>query len=258
MVPGAVSKAPLRAPIFALFVVAASGLAAMAVSCGPSAGPPRIGNLHPVKPGAPTDACTFDDSTVLGGGSVDLSGSGRFTVELDVVSGSTSPAASNPPGSATDGASQNGFYAEEVDFTYQPSDPALVIPAYRGLDYFYLAPGGINHVFLNLVSAAALDSLRTAVTGADSAIVSIQIRIKGRYSNGTPVESNQVSFPMLFFTSGTDLSTLCPPLPNPDGGPNIFDRVAPVGPCGDIGGQNGAPLTCCSDPRGFVQTACGS
>ncbi len=252
----------MKRTILVVSIIGAGGLTLLA-SCGGSNTPLRIEKAHPVLAARSGSSCTWDRTQDQGGGQLDLSGSTRYLVEFDVRSELSASSTSGVAGGKAEGTSPNGFYAEELDLTYSTTVPNLKLAPKRVGTYFYLPPGEVENVVQNLVTQEALDALSVAVTGAETANVSISLQVRGKLSNGTQIVSNQITFPVKFFTTGRDVETMCPAIPTPlgDGGIEMVpDRVARTGPCGNFGGQDGAPLACCSnkDKLPEVTVVCGT
>ncbi|MBJ6759352.1 hypothetical protein JGU66_01170 [Myxococcaceae bacterium JPH2] len=90
-----------------------------------------------------------------------------------------------------------------------------------------------NIVALNLITVAAYNKLKAAVSGAQYAQVLVTLKMKGKTAGGANAESNEVTFP---------LSINNAPVPIPACGTGVLFK--PAGPCGTFGGQDGIYPEC--------------
>ncbi|MBU8895970.1 hypothetical protein DRW03_05085 [Corallococcus sp. H22C18031201] len=90
-----------------------------------------------------------------------------------------------------------------------------------------------NIVVLDLVTVAAYNKLKAAVTAGQYAQVLVTFKFKGKTAGGAKAESNEVTFP---------LSVSNTPIKIPTCASGVIFKA--VGPCGTFGGQDGVYPEC--------------
>jgi hypothetical protein len=140
-------------------------------------------------------------------------------------------------------ASRNNFITRQVVLTYT-STPALPFEEERYGKHYVVPPGSDgSNVSVELLGPKAKELLRNNLAGgsSDSYEVTTSFWIEGDTAAGLKVKTNTVNFPIRAYRS----SVTCP-----------AGDFVPSGPCGSPGGQDGAPLACCSDPAWATSDFC--
>jgi len=203
---------------------------------------------------APGDKCDYsDDSKYVSSGSVDFRpykigpGSGEFqtTNFYQVFSWSSNlqkiPLTVN--GQVVDPGSGNDFITDIAVYSYRLSDGSATIPD-QIENLHAIAPAGAdptkNSVPANLIqpgAAAILDPILTPVTKT----LLVTFHYEGQTTAGASLHTNDVSFPLFVYKSGTTVLDCFQGVPNPDGGSPITTTLQ-TGTCG-IPGKN-ADIAC--------------
>jgi hypothetical protein len=203
--------------------------------------PIRVKGAHPFKTAASGGGCEFDDTIFISGGSLDVSARTSYSVWFDVKN-ETQEIETSTNGEVIAGSSRNDFYVSRTNFRYTASN-GLAFQAEPENRFSVIEPGGNGlKMGMDLIGLKASTQLPTSISaGAEPFELLVSFDLTGRFAHGgAEVTSNRVTFPITIFSSGF---TGCPPLA--DGG---VDRIAPTGPCGSGGGQDG-PIGCCANPN---------
>ncbi len=211
--------------------------------------PVRIGAAHPFKLGPPT-VCEFDSTINQFGGSLDLARGPTYSNWFDVRN-ELQDIETVVDGEPLDAPSRNDVYIKKINFSYAASN-GFPFDSETVVVHSVIPPKGLLKYGIDLIGPKAGRTLSasfpsTRIT-ADGGVVGSVVEpfelqatfnMSGNLGSGGEFTSNKVTFPITIYSSGFS------GCPQPDdGGVNI---VAPSGPCGSIGGQDG-PIGCCSNP----------
>ncbi len=124
---------------------------------------------------------------------------------------------------------RNNFIMQEIEYTFE-STPARAIPAERIPAYGIVPVGGEASINILLTPPRALQAMKDLVdsTGTPATLLT-KFRLKGKLASGTETESNEATFPITVFNSGTVCTA-----------PAVVERT---GPCGGPSGVD-RPITC--------------
>ncbi len=122
---------------------------------------------------------------------------------------------------------RNNFILEEIEYNFE-SQPATTIPPERVPAYTVIPVGSQDsRINILLTPPNALQAMKALVdaTGKPATLIT-RFRLKGKLASGTATESDEVSFPITIFNSGT---TCTAP-----------ETLSFTGPCGGATGVNGS------------------
>jgi hypothetical protein len=202
------------------------------VGCTYEDTPIRLLNARPVS-GEPS-ACSPGDIAQYTG-SLDASGQGSYLIAFNTESNIQSLSTSTG-GVSIAGPDRNDFLAKEMLLTYT-SNPALPFEQEIVPVWFVIragASGDGSWIIVDLLGPKAAETLAGGV-GAEPVQLTVSFQLAGELYSGQKVRSSTASFPITVTNSGF-------------AGCAAGDRIAPTGPCGSGGGQDGARIGCCSDP----------
>jgi hypothetical protein len=196
-----------------------------------------IGNFH-----AFDQDCGVLNDVSVGGGSLDLSAVGGYVIAMDLSSQTAAVPEPVPPQTEVVNGTANEITIDTIEFDYSSAGATLA----SGTDrlHFVVRPGSVdNWLGLELFGGQAGNAaLAGAVAGSS---IEVGIRAVGSTRSGIPVRTNRVVFPVFVYSSGFAGCTA----------PAV---QALTGPCGRVGGQDGARVGCCApDPTsGVVDPNC--
>lgn len=215
--------------------------------CVPGNGPIRVNGVFAYE----TEACGLEGDIFIARGSTDLSGSGRWGGVISLTNEEPAREVFDSRGRPLSSVGANNFVSEYLQLKYT-SQPALrfadenvpfvgVLPA-EADDVRWgvgLGPGG------GLIGPKALQTLRDSGREDDTTLL-VTFSFVGHYERGGTGQSNPFTFPIII-TNRT-----------PTAAPCVSPRfLAPTGPCGGEGGQDGTSVICCTaatDPGCSVAT----
>lgn len=180
----------------------------------------------------PVDECSPEGDIQQLGGSLDVAplGAGAYNIAFNFRSTLAEPTEDTVGGNPVTNPGANDFILQEVRLRYS-SEPSLNIPEERLALYGVFPAGASEDSFIgvNLIGPAALAALRGQALPANGLTLLVTLQLAGKLGTGREIESNEASFPITVFNSGT---TSCP----------AGEVPLPSGPCNAPGGQDGAPI----------------
>lgn len=220
-----------------LFLVAAMAMGA--AGCASDLRPIQVGNALPLD-----GECKSDGDVYQYAGSLDVSWMGKsgvlasdlhFYLNFNVAStleGTEVDVGDSPVGDP----SRNSFIVEQIELSYT-STPAGTYTA-ESVPAFFVVPAGSQEskMVIDLVTPKALETAAALIGSPDQAVtLNVRFRLKGKMATGATAESNEVSFPITITKRYPDFQGCDPAL-----------GLIPLrtGPCGGLGGQDGAPIGC--------------
>jgi hypothetical protein len=204
---------------------------------------------------APGDKCDYSDDTLyVSGGSVDFrpyktgpfGGIAQTTNFFQIFSWENNlqkiPLTVN--GQVVDTGSGNDFIADTAVYSYRLSDSSATIPD-QIENLHAVAPAGADTTKsdapANLIQPGAAAILDPVLTPAAKTLL-VTFHYEGKTSAGASLHTNDVSFPVYVYKTGTTtLDCFSSGFPNPDGGTPI-PATLQTGTCG-IPGKN-ADIAC--------------
>lgn len=187
----------------------------------------------------PDATCAINASGLASpGGSLDLATSDRYLAAFQVRNSLSAQEVVVGNAPVTGGGDESSIYVNNVELTYdtQGTGPTLRSDVYP---YYFNLPANAaqsSSVVLDLLGANARADLAAYYGGGGTAPVEVVVRLKliGKTVNGKSTESNEATYPVIFYSSGFT----CP----------VGTWLEATGPCGLTGGQNGFPPEC-SEPE---------
>jgi hypothetical protein len=195
-----------RLPFVVLLVVSA---------CGP--GVPAV----VTRTDALSTDCSMSGTVGQANGLLDIAGAGTFVISLHVES----LAAADP--------SHSHDFVEQgvaVKYTETALGGAKIDLQQETIGMFgVLAGGGTQDIAAQLIGPLAQQQLTSAVGVGEQITLTAHVQLKGHLEgSGSTIQTDPIDFPITVTNSGT----LCPA------------GVAPTGPCGSGGGQDGSAIRC--------------
>lgn len=204
----------------------ASALAASA--CVPGNGPIRVTGTFPYD-----DKCEAGDVAVARG-RLDLGGAGSYFVVAKIDNEALEVTTKDFRGNVISQPGANNFIAESVQLSYSAS------PAISGFVTESVAYSGVikpasegNAWGLNLIGPKALEKLQGGWT--QDTMLSVTFSFRGHLESGNAAQSNPYTFPILVTNQNPAMTPCVAP-----------SFLAPTGPCGTGGGQDGTTIKCCA------------
>jgi hypothetical protein len=154
-------------------------------------------------------------------GLLDIAGAGTFVINLHVES----LAGADPSHS-------HDFVEQDVAVKYTLTAPGGAKTEFQpeSIGMFgVLAGGGTQDLAAQLIGPLAQQQLSNSVGPGDQFTLTAHVQLKGHLEgSGSTIQTDPIDFPITVTNSGT----LCPA------------GVAPTGPCGTGGGQDGSAIEC--------------
>ena len=225
------------------------GLLLAGVGCAPpnSDSPIRLLGARPLHSGTAAAAgaatCEADAKLEQLEGRLDISASQQYLIAFGQQS-DLQKLSTTVQGEVLAGPNRNDFIADQMIFQYS-SVPARPFEAETKPIYAVIAAGSNGSdgwISLDLLAPKAAALLASSLSRGDSLQLNATFQLSGALVSGQKLKSNTITFPIAVFNSGF---TGCP----------AGDIPAPTGPCGGIGGQDGSPVGCCSNPT--FASSCG-
>lgn len=196
--------------------------------------PPEVQLFQAIRP---DEECVIDvDGEGILHGSLDLNYAASYLLGFTVnsnLNGTEVVIGTQPVGGTnTDPAA---VYLDRVEVSYSTT-PSLAIPSEKLPIYVALRGGSEgNTVVLDLMTRRAYELLGERTQTEDVEVL-VTLKLTGKTAVGDSASSNEVTFPFTAFRSTTPIRTC--------GADEDFE---PAGPCGTLGGQDGALPACIPD-----------
>jgi hypothetical protein len=234
-------KGIMKTPMFALPLVA---FALMSTGCfveNDSA--IKIRGAYALSSEASADGCDINDDIEIYRGNLDLAASQNFTLMFKIIS-NLQVIETTVNGEIIEPGNRNDFYGEQMVFNYT-STPALPFTEEIVPVHFLIEPSSESQTVLNLLAPLAVETLWNNLVPGESVELGINFLVQGRLASGQRLSTSSVTYPISVYKSGF---AGCP----------FGVRMAPTGPCGSGGGQNGSLPACCDSTDPLIMDLCGT
>ncbi|MBI3180846.1 MAG: hypothetical protein HYZ28_01745 [Myxococcales bacterium] len=219
-----------------LKLMAAACSALMLGSCVPNESPIRIMAAHGLKPSALSSSTCEAEQANQYRGSMDISGTGAYRVEFDIVN-ELQPLSTSVGQEQLAGPDRNTFYAQRLIRSYTTS-PSIGLEREELAIHIPFQPSeSAHHTRIDLISAKAESRLASVVNTTNFVEVIARVQLAGVLAHGQPFTSNEIGYPILVYSSGFQGCS-------PETAPRARN-----GPCGNVGGQDDTSPRCCMIPN---------
>jgi hypothetical protein len=185
--------------------------------------------------------CEINDDVEIYRGSLDIAAAQSFRLVFKIAS-NLQVIETVGSGDIIVPGNRNDFYGEEIVFNYSSTPPLTfqeeIVPV-----HFVISPSSESNTVLDLLAPVATQNLWDNVV--DYTELAVTFYVRGRLASGQRLQTSEVTYPIGVYRSAF---AGCP----------AGVRMAPSGPCGSGGGQNGSIVACCDSTDPFIMDLCGT